>query len=103
MVYWDKLSALSPSQSSHTILSVAHRCNFFMEKMHENHPHLHLSKLLIAKIIIVICQYAFSPLDTSSQFFIVGYYKFQKYLNPRKQSCVQDCFKGRFGKSFEYY
>ena len=34
MGYWGKLSALSPSQSSHTILSVSHRCNFLVAKMH---------------------------------------------------------------------
>ena len=35
MGYWDKLSAFSPSQSSHIILSVPLRCNFFIAKMHQ--------------------------------------------------------------------
>ena len=31
-----ELIHLFPSQSSHTILSVPHRCNFFRAKMHQN-------------------------------------------------------------------
>ena len=54
MGYWGKLSALSPSQSSHTILSVSHRCNFFMAKMHQKRPYLHTYNLLITNKIIII-------------------------------------------------
>ena len=54
MGYRDKLSAFLPSQSSHTILSVPHRCNFFRVKMHQKHPYSHLyNSQKINKIIII--------------------------------------------------
>ena len=36
MGYWGESSAFLPSQSLHTILSVPHRCNFFVAKMHQS-------------------------------------------------------------------
>lgn len=54
MGYWDKLSALSPSQSSHTILSVSHRCNFLVAKMHQKRTYLYIYNLLITNKIIII-------------------------------------------------
>lgn len=61
MGYWGKLSALSPSQSSHTILSVPLRCNFFRAKMHQKYPYLHLINLQkISKIIIIWLLHGFS-------------------------------------------
>ena len=56
MRYWDKLSAFLLSQSSHTILSVSHRCNFFMAKMHRKRPYLHTYNLLMTNKIIIICK-----------------------------------------------
>ena len=70
MGYWGELSAFLPSQSSHTILSVPPRCNFFMAKMHQKRPYLHSHNLLITNIIIIIYQYLLSPLNASSQFLI---------------------------------
>ena len=35
MGYQGKLSTFLPSQSSHNILSVSHRCNFLVAKMHQ--------------------------------------------------------------------
>ena len=67
---WDKLSALSPSQSSHTILSVSHRCNFLVAKMHQKRPYLHAYNPLITNKIIIFYQYSLSPLNASSQFII---------------------------------
>ena len=49
------------SQSSHTILSVPHRCNFFRAKMHQNLPYLCLYNLLKTnKIIIIYLKHPFS-------------------------------------------
>lgn len=56
MGYRGKLSVFSPSQSSHTILSVSHRCNFLVAKMHQKHPYLHAYNLLITNKIIIICR-----------------------------------------------
>ena len=40
-----KIICFSPSQTSHIILSVLHRCNFFMAKMHQNqHIYIHLTR-----------------------------------------------------------
>lgn len=57
MGYWDKLSVLSPSQSSHTILSVPHRCNFLVAKMHQKAAYQNNYNLQIFNIIIIICKY----------------------------------------------
>ncbi len=51
----------SPSQSSHTILSIPHRCNFFIPKMHQKRPYSHLPNLLKTnKIIIIYLKHTFS-------------------------------------------
>ena len=51
----------SPSQLSHTILSVSPRCNFFIAKMHQNPPHSYPSNLLKTnKIIIIYRKHTFS-------------------------------------------
>ena len=77
MGYWDKLSAFLPSQSSHTILSVSHRCNFLMAKMHQKRPYLHAYNLLITnKIIIILLIHAFSP----ERFFSISYLDYSKIL-----------------------
>ena len=55
MGYWDKLSALSPSQSSHTIISVSHRCNFLVAKMHQKSVYQNRYNLQIINKIIIIC------------------------------------------------
>ena len=71
MGYRGKLSAFSPSQSSHTILSVSHRCNFFIAKMHQNPPHLYQFNLLKTnKIIIIYLKHPFSL----ERFFSISHY-----------------------------
>ena len=61
----------SPSQSSHIILSVSPRCNFFIAKMHQKTPHLHPPKLLIVKIIIIISPIRLFPLE---RFFSISHF-----------------------------
>ena len=76
MGYWDKLSALSPSQSSHTILSASHRCNFLVAKMHQKHPYLHQYNILITnKIIIILSIITFSLERFFSIFSFLRYSK----------------------------
>ena len=61
----------SPSQLSHTILSVSPRCNFFIPKMRQKHPHLHPHNLLMTnKIIIILLTHAFSL----EGFFSISHY-----------------------------
>ena len=58
---WGELSALLPSQSSHSILSLPHRCNFFRAKMHQKRPYLHpYNPLITNKRIIILLTHAFS-------------------------------------------
>ena len=71
MGYRGKLSAFSPSQSSHTILSVSHRCNFFMAKMHQKHPYLHAYNLLITNKIIIILPILTFSLECIFSIFII--------------------------------
>ena len=54
MGYRGKLFAFSPSQSSHTILSVSHRCNFLVAKMHQKPAYQHPPNRLITNRIIII-------------------------------------------------
>ena len=61
MGYRDKLSALSPSQSSHTILSVSHRCNFLVAKMHQKSAYQNNYNLQIINKIIIIYNCISSP------------------------------------------
>lgn len=90
MGYWDKLSAPSPSQSSHTILSVSHRCNFLVAKMHQKRPYLHIYNLLITnKIIIILPILTFSLERFFSIFSLLRCYQcldyaesFYKYPQP---------------------
>ena len=81
MGYWDKLSTLSPSQSSHTILSVPHRCNFLAAKMHQKRPYLHLYNLLITnKIIIILLILTFSLERFFSIFSLLRCCETQRWL-----------------------
>ena len=61
MGYRGKLSVFSPSQSSHTILSVSHRCNFLAAKMHQKSVCQNRYNLQIINKIIIICIYISLP------------------------------------------
>ena len=92
MGYRDKLSALLPSQSSHTILSVPHRCNFFMAKMHQKRPYLHTYNLLITNKIIIIL-----PILTFSleRFFSISYSWYAQRDDKQKIKIIF-CYTERF-------
>ena len=77
MGYRGKLTAFSPSQSSHTILSVSHRCNFFRVKMHQNAPQSHpLNLLKTNKVIIIYLKHPFSL----ERFFSISHLDYSKIL-----------------------
>ena len=77
MGYWDKLSAFSPSQSSHTILSFSHQCNFLVAKMHQKRSYLHTYNLLITnKIIIILLILTFSL----ERFFSISHLDYAEIL-----------------------